>query len=92
MLPRCSITTSDRVYALDHRTLGASPIANALTLASALPKHARVHLLTHSRGGLVAEVLARVCASRDPAADLEFFAGKGYEQHRKDLESARTSS
>ena len=77
----------DRVYALDHRTLGASPISNALTLASALPKHARVHLLTHSRGGLVAEVLARACASTGPAADLKFFAGKGYEQHRKDMKA-----
>src|SRR5215813_1764663 len=47
----------DRVYALDHPTLGASPIANALTLAKALPAGARLHLLTHSRGGLVAEAL-----------------------------------
>ena len=48
----------NRVYALDHPTLGASPIANALTLVQHLPKGARLHLLTHSRGGLVAEVLA----------------------------------
>ena len=54
----------NRVYALDHPTLGASPIANAITLAEAAPEGARLHLLTHSRGGLVAEVLARVCASR----------------------------
>ena len=53
----------DRVYALDHPTLGASPIANAITLAEAAPGNARLHLLTHSRGGLVAEVLARVCAN-----------------------------
>ena len=52
----------DRVYALDHPTLGASPIANAITLAEAAPEGARLHLLTHSRGGLVAEVLARVCS------------------------------
>ncbi len=77
----------NRVYALDHRTLGASPISNALTLATALPQHARIHLLTHSRGGLVAEVLARACASRDLAADLAFFAGQGYEQHRKDMKA-----
>ena len=52
----------NRVYALDHPTLGASPIANAITLAEAAPEGARLHLLTHSRGGLVAEVLARVCS------------------------------
>src|SRR5205085_2290757 len=54
------------VYGLDHPTLGASPIANAITLAEAAPEGARLHLLTHSRGGLVGEVLARVCAN--PAA------------------------
>src|SRR5262249_33611166 len=45
----------DRVYGLDHPTLGSSPIANAITLAEALPKRTRLHLLTHSRGGLAAE-------------------------------------
>jgi tetratricopeptide (TPR) repeat protein len=48
------------VYALDHPTLGSSPVANARTLVDALPADARVHLVTHSRGGLVAEVLARL--------------------------------
>lgn len=53
-----------RVFAFDHPTVGASPVANALALAHALrgaPRGARLHLATHSRGGLVAEVLARVC-------------------------------
>jgi hypothetical protein len=62
----------NRVYALDHPTLGASPIANAVTLAEAAPKGARLHLLTHSRGGLVAEVLAQMCAN-PRAADLDLF-------------------
>lgn len=62
----------NRVYALDHPTLGASPIANAITLAEAAPKGARLHLLTHSRGGLVAEVLARICA-KPGVADLHLF-------------------
>ena len=59
----------DRVYALDHPTLGFSPIANAITLARALPNETRLHLLTHSRGGLVAEVLARVCGNPGGALD-----------------------
>jgi pimeloyl-ACP methyl ester carboxylesterase len=53
----------DGVYALDHPTLGASPICNALTLVKALKGSNRLHLVTHSRGGLVAEVLARICAN-----------------------------
>ncbi|MGV7245904.1 esterase/lipase family protein, partial [Caballeronia sp. M23-90] len=64
----------DSVYALDHPTLGASPVANALTLVSALKGKNRLHLVTHSRGGLVAEVLARVCANPViSAADEAFF-------------------
>jgi hypothetical protein len=55
-------TYGGRVYALEHRTLGQSPIQNARDLAQSLPKGATLHLLTHSRGGLVAEVLARACA------------------------------
>jgi tetratricopeptide (TPR) repeat protein len=50
-----------RVFAIDHPTLSKSPVENATTLAEAAPNCARLHLLTHSRGGLVAEVLARVC-------------------------------
>ncbi|HAR26927.1 MAG TPA: hypothetical protein DCS46_21545, partial [Bradyrhizobium sp.] len=66
----------NRVYALDHPTLGASPIANAITLAEAAPRKARLHLLTHSRGGLVAEVLARVCAN-PRLSDLDLFKEDG---------------
>ncbi len=48
----------DRAYALEHRTLSESPIANALALARRLPDGAEVHLVSHSRGGLVGELLA----------------------------------
>src|SRR5204862_4648132 len=74
-----------RVYGLDHPTLGASPIANAITLAEALPKGARLHLLTHSRGGLVAEVMAHVCAKA--GGDLRPFAGKAAGGARAELDA-----
>jgi len=77
-----------RVHALDHPTISASPLANALTLVRRLPKGARLHLLTHSRGGLVGEVLARL-AGRPAltAADLAFFAGPAYAEQRKQLKA-----
>jgi tetratricopeptide (TPR) repeat protein len=56
--------THNGVFALDHRTLGAHPVSNALTVAKALQPGARLRLLTHSRGGLVAEVLARAATMR----------------------------
>ena len=75
-----------RVYALDHPTLGASPIDNALMLAQALPRGASVHLLTHSRGGLVAEVLARVCARPElDEAALAPFKGAAHREQLKTL-------
>ena len=78
----------DRVYALDHPTMGQSPIANALTLVRAMPAGARLHLLTHSRGGLVAEVLARTCGGKPPTSDeLALFAGADYSQQRADLQA-----
>ncbi len=47
----------DRVYALEHRSLTVSPIQNALDLVKHLPKGAQIHLVSHSRGGLVGELL-----------------------------------
>ncbi|MEG0633641.1 MAG: CHAT domain-containing protein [Pseudomonas sp.] len=64
------------VYALEHYTLTASPIQNALELAQALPVDAVLHLLSHSRGGLVGEVLAKVCSGD---ADLL----QGFEQQAR---------
>ena len=87
----------DRVYALDHPTMGESPITNALTLVNALPAGAKLHMVTHSRGGLVAEVLARACGGKALAADeLALFAdipgpagkpGKDYAKERANLQA-----
>ncbi|HWK82551.1 MAG TPA: CHAT domain-containing protein [Caldimonas sp.] len=77
---------ADRVYGFDHPTLGTSPIGNALLLVRALPAGARLHLLTHSRGGLVAEILARACAGGAPDdAALALFADAPYAQLKSDL-------
>src|SRR5215211_4360462 len=75
-----------RVYALDHPTLGKSPVENALTLVEALRPETRLHLVTHSRGGLVAEVLAKVCGDPTGAANLEPFAGPKHKAQRDALE------
>lgn len=55
------------VYAFEHRTLTESPIANALALVEQLPDDAVLHLVSHSRGGLVGELLC--LAERDRAND-----------------------
>ncbi|SFK86691.1 CHAT domain-containing protein [Azotobacter beijerinckii] len=48
---------AERVFAFEHRSLSESPIVNALALADSLPAGAELHLVTHSRGGLIGELL-----------------------------------
>lgn len=51
------------VYAFEHRTLTESPIENARDLVNFLagfPKGVTIDLVSHSRGGLVGELLCRV--------------------------------
>ena len=45
------------IFGFEHRTLSQSPIENALQLVRALPVGAHVSLVSHSRGGLVADLL-----------------------------------
>lgn len=47
------------IYALEHRSVTQSPIQNALDLVTALPKGAKLSMLSHSRGGIVTELIAR---------------------------------
>lgn len=47
----------NRVFGFEHRTFSESPIDNALALARSLPPGARLSLVTHSRGGLVGDLM-----------------------------------
>lgn len=60
----------DNVYAFEHLTLTQSPIRNALDLVNRLPPDTELHLVSHSRGGLVGELLclAERERSNDPLA------------------------
>lgn len=46
-----------RLFGFEHHSFSESPIDNALALATLLPKNARISLVTHSRGGLVGDLL-----------------------------------
>lgn len=52
---------SGHLLAFQHRTLTCSPLENALELLDALPEDIELDLVSHSRGGLVADILARFC-------------------------------
>jgi alpha-beta hydrolase superfamily lysophospholipase len=82
-----------RVLAFQHRTLTQSPIENALALVEQLgglvKPGTEVHLVSHSRGGLVGELLARgMRAGAAPFTpdELALFDGKAYARDRAALE------
>ncbi|HTO16497.1 MAG TPA: CHAT domain-containing protein [Edaphocola sp.] len=54
----------ENVLVYDHYTLQQDPIQNALELLEVLPKGCTIDLLSHSRGGLVGDILSR-CDSRN---------------------------
>ena len=63
---------SDRVFALQHRSLTESPITNALDLVERMPQGAEVHLVSHSRGGLVGELVCLAqCTNELPTNQLD---------------------
>jgi CHAT domain-containing protein len=77
------------VWGLDHHSVTNTPFANARLLMNVLPANARVHLVTHSRGGLVGEALVRATREGGGAAfdntDMALLKGPGYTGHRADL-------
>lgn len=58
------------VFGYEHRSFSQSPVENALELLQALPEGARLALVTHSRGGLVGDLL---CLGQVDEAALEAY-------------------
>ncbi len=54
-------TYEQRVLAFQHETLTKSPLRNVVELVEQLPAKAALHIISHSRGGLVGDVLSRFC-------------------------------
>lgn len=63
----------DRILTLEHHTLAKSPITNALEVAKHLPKGAKLHIVSHSRGGMIGELLCRSGRSGDELFDDDDF-------------------
>jgi CHAT domain-containing protein len=54
-------TYGENIIALQHETMTKSPIQNVTNIFKELPANCSLHVITHSRGGLVGDVLARFC-------------------------------
>jgi len=50
-------TYGNNVLAFQHRTLSESPLENVVKLVEMLPNGAVLHILSHSRGGIVGDIL-----------------------------------
>lgn len=61
----------DQILALEHCTLSQTPIENALAAAPLLPRGARLHIVSHSRGGLVGELLCLQGLRKDQISAFE---------------------
>ncbi len=56
-------TYGENILTYDHKTFTQSPLQNVADLLQLLPNNCTLHLITHSRGGLVGDVLARCSAT-----------------------------
>lgn len=57
------------IFALEHKSVTQSPVRNATDLVKALPKGAQISLMSHSRGGMIAELICR--SAREDIADTD---------------------
>ena len=64
-------TYGKNIIGLQHESLTKSPIENVITLFKELPDDCILHVITHSRGGLVGDVLARFCNGNTGFTDEE---------------------
>ncbi|CAN5155596.1 hypothetical protein BH23BAC1_BH23BAC1_26740 [soil metagenome] len=55
----------EQILTFQHRTLTASPLENVQELLNYLPKGIELDIVTHSRGGLLADLLVRFCTVQD---------------------------
>ncbi|WMP17528.1 DUF7379 domain-containing protein [Thiothrix lacustris] len=62
-----------QVFTLEHHTLNVSPVQNALQVLRLLPPHTRLHVISHSRGGLVGELLCQGVLKRKTRDSAEQF-------------------
>lgn len=70
-------TYGENILAFQHRTLTCSPLENSLELLKALPSGIKLDLVSHSRGGLVADILARYSTENG-----EF---KGFDRNEREI-------
>ena len=84
----------ENVIAFQHRTLTMSPLENALTLAKLLPSNIELHIISHSRGGIVGDILSKYNGQNSAKGftneQIAFLEGEGREQDLEVISSLNT--
>lgn len=80
------------VLAFQHETLTKSPLQNVLDLVKQLPSSASLHLVSHSRGGLVGDILSRFCVDNENNAgfsedEINFLKKEGRDADIKNIKA-----
>jgi len=58
-------TYGQNILAYQHRTLTKSPLQNVLELVDQLPDSADLHIISHSRGGLIGDIICRYSSNNN---------------------------
>ena len=87
-------TYDQNILAFQHETLTKSPLQNVLELSKQLPANATLHLVTHSRGGIVGDILSRYCVNNQNNAgfsdvEIEFLNKEGRTDDIKNIKAIR---
>ena len=87
-------TYDQHILAFQHETLTKSPLQNVLDLIKQLPANITLHLVSHSRGGIVGDTLSRYCISNQNNAgfsevEIEFLNKEGRVDDIKCIKSIR---
>lgn len=85
-------TYDKNVLAFQHETLTKSPLQNVFDLVTQLPANATLHLISHSRGGIVGDIISRFCIDNEnnagfSADEINFLKKEGREGDIKQIEA-----
>lgn len=77
-------TYGNNVLAFEHESLTKSPLENVLDLVRQLPQKASITLISHSRGGLVGDILNRFCATESAKSGFSDKEKNYLRKHKRD--------
>ena len=82
-------TYGENVLAFQHRTLTKSPLQNVLDLIKQLPDTEDLHIISHSRGGIVGDILCRYSDKKEGFSTINIDLLKKESNRGNDIETIR---